>query len=68
MLRTAHQRVAVRKENAVHAAVHAPRLIEIRFHILQPPHAEALFLIHIAKRALIMAAADRRLYDQTICL
>ena len=68
VLRAAHKRVAVRQEDAIHTAVHAPRLIKIPLDLLQLTHAELLFLIHIAECAFVVAAADRDLHDQTICL
>ena len=68
MLGAAHQRVAVGKENAVDAAIHAARLVEIRLDVLELAHAEALFLVHIAERAFIVAASDRDLNDQAVRL
>ena len=68
MLGAAHQRVAVGKENAVNAAVHAARLVEIRLDVLELVHAEALFLVHIAECAFIVAASDRDLNDQAVRL
>ena len=68
MLGAAHQRVAVGKENAVNAAVHAARLVEIRLDVLELAHAEALFLVHIAECAFIVAASDRDLNDQAVRL
>ena len=68
VLGAAHQRVTVREENAVNAAVHAACFIEIRLDVLDFAHAEALFLVHIAERALVVAASDGDLNDQAVRL
>ena len=49
-------------------AVHAACFIKISLDLLQLAHAEALFLVHIAERAFIVAASDRDLNDQAVRL
>ena len=63
-----HQRIAVGKEHLVHAAVSGARHMEILQDLLQRTEAEALFLIHAAEGAGIVAAAVSHLHDEAVCL
>ena len=62
------QGVAVRQENAADAAVLPARHLKILQHLVQRPQGKALFLVHTAKGAGIMAAPVSHLNDQTVGL
>ena len=68
LLRLAHQGVAVRQEDFVHMAVHLPGHVEILQDFLQGPQGEALFLVHAAKGAGIVAASVGHLDNETVRL
>ncbi len=62
------QGVAVRQENAADAAVLPARHLEILQNLVQRPQGKALFLVHTAKGAGIMAAPVSHLDDETVGL
>ena len=68
ILGLADECIAVREEYALNVAIGAARNQEVLQNVLHLADVELLFLVHITKRAFVVAASDRNLYNQAVCL
>ena len=63
-----HHGISIRQEDPLHSPVGPPCHVQILQHLVYIPDPELLILIHAAKGAQIMGAADGYLHDQAVGL